>query len=104
MKLHSPTIYVLHKVEGQWANSRFAFDGDVDIKRVKREILRQFKKAGEVVHPAYIDASIRASLNAATRNQKSMLGEKVLNAALDAEKRMMDIHQAEWAHANETTD
>ena len=67
------------------------------MKRVKREILRSFKRGGEVVHPQYIDASIKASLEAATRRQKALLGE----AALDKEKQMEDIRLAERAAAAE---
>ena len=101
MKLQDPTIYVLHKVSGVWCNSAFNFTGLVDVKRVKREILRSFKRGGEVVHPQYIDASIRASLEAATRRQKALLGEAVLTAALDTEKQMEDISLAERAAAEQ---
>lgn len=90
VKLHSPIIYVLHKDGEQWATSTFTFDGTVDIKRVKREILRQFKKAGEVVHPAYIDAAIQASLKAAARTVE--------------QQPLADISLAEEVHANETAD
>lgn len=101
MKLQSPIIYVLHKVQGKWARSAFQFDGLVDRKRVKREIIRAFKRGGEVVNPQYVEASIQASLNAASRKQQGLLGEKVLSAALDAEKRMEDIYEAEHASAQE---
>jgi hypothetical protein len=89
---------VLHKVDGDWANTAFSFTGDVDRKRVKREILRAFKRGGQVVHPSYIEASIQTSLDAATRHHKALLGQAVLNAALDTEKRMEDISLAERAH------
>lgn len=101
MKLQDPTIYVLHKVGGKWARSAFAFTGSVDRKRVKREIIKAFKRGGEVVSPQYIEASIAASLDAASRKQKSLLGEKVLTAALDAEQQM-DIREAERFVASET--
>ncbi|QWY83421.1 hypothetical protein [Rhizobium phage RHph_X3_9] len=63
MKLKDPTIYVLHKDElGRWCKSAFAFTGEVDKRRVKREILKRFRKGGQTVSPAYIEASIEASL------------------------------------------
>lgn len=101
MKLQDPTIYVLHKVEDKWARTAFSFTGSVDRKRVKREIIKAFRRGGAVVHPTYIEASIDQSLKAASNKQKALLGTKVLSAALDTEQQM-DIHQAEYSNANET--
>jgi hypothetical protein len=90
LKLNSPTIYVLHKVNGQYAKSSFSFDGLVDRRRVKREIIRAFKRGGEVVSPLYVEASIDTSLK--------LVGARADTIVLD------DISLAEEAHANETTD
>lgn len=107
MKLQSPTIAVLHKVDGVYAASTFKFDGFVDRKRVKREIIKAFRRGGEVVSPQYIEASITASLKGATRKQKAVVGATLLDAVLSTEKRMNDtplvsIHDAEEAHADDT--
>ncbi|QOE32147.1 hypothetical protein CPT_Paso_030 [Rhizobium phage Paso] len=91
MKLDSPTIYVLHKVEGKWANSAFQFTGLVDRRRVKREIIRSFRRGGEIVHPSYIDASIDASLRKPQGLAgKQMLGRKLLTAITDADETAVD--------------
>lgn len=63
MKLLNPIIYVPHKVGDEWAKSVFTFDGLVDNRRVKREIIRAFQRGGEKVSPQYIDACIKSSLN-----------------------------------------
>ncbi len=87
MKLDSPTIYVLHKVGGQWANSAFQFTGRVDRRRVKREIIKSFRRGGEIVNPAYIDASIDASLRKAQNTRdKQLLGTKLLACITDADE------------------
>lgn len=87
MKLKSPTIYVLHKVRGEWANSAFSFTGSVDRRRVKREIIRAFRRGGEIVNPAYVDASIDASLRKQqSLHDKQLLGRKLLTCITDAEE------------------
>lgn len=63
MKLINPVIYVPHKVGEDWAKSTFSFDGLVDRRRVRREIIRAFKRGGEQVSTKYVDACINASLN-----------------------------------------
>lgn len=63
MKLNSPTIYVPHKIGTDWAKSTFSFDGTVDRRRVRREIVRSFKRGGERVSTQYVDACINSSLN-----------------------------------------
>lgn len=96
MKLQSPTIYVLHKMNGQWANSAFSFTGNVDRRRVKREIIRAFRRGGEVVHPSYIDASIDASLRKEqSTHDKILLGRKLVES-------VEDIYAAEKAYADDT--
>lgn len=62
MKVLDPTIYVPHKVDGQWANSAFQFTGFVDTRRIKREIIKAFKNGGEKVSVQYIQACINKSL------------------------------------------
>lgn len=62
MKVVSPIIYVPHKVDGEWANSAFQFDGLVDTRRIKREIIKSFKNGGERVSAKYIQACINKSL------------------------------------------
>lgn len=77
MKLDSPTIYVLHKVDGVLAKSAFNFDGKVDRRRIKREIIKAFRRGGESVNPTFIDACIEASLRAAERTTVAMSSEKL---------------------------
>jgi hypothetical protein len=99
LKLNSPTIYVLHKVKGQWAQSAFNFDGLVDRRRVKREIIKSYRRAGEVVAPAYIEASIEASLRRHNAHSKNvLLGTKVLACINDA----VEAHEQD-ANAYKTT-
>lgn len=102
MKLDSPTIYCLHRVDGVWAKTAFNFEGNVDRRRVKREIIKSFKRGGEVINPLYVDACIDASLKAASRRQKGMLGERVLSAAIASAENMekVSIEDAEREHAN----
>lgn len=99
MKLQDPTIYVLHRVgrdaAKQWAKSAFAFTGLVDRRRVKREIIKAFRRGGEIVNPAYIEASIDASLKAVQTNRKNkqLLGTKLLASITDADVAARGIQQ-----------
>ena len=63
MKLLNPTIYVPHKVGEDWAKSVFNFEGLVDQRRVRREIIRAFRRGGQKVSGLYIDTCIKHSLN-----------------------------------------
>ncbi|QXV74286.1 hypothetical protein [Rhizobium phage RHEph15] len=85
---------MLHKVGGKYAKSSFSFDGLVDRRRVKREIIKAFKRGGETVSPLYIDASIDVSLK---------LTEYTADQYVHP-VQLADIATAEEAHASETTD
>lgn len=77
MKLDSPTIYVLHKVDGVLAKSAFSFTGMVDKRRIKREIAKAFRRGGETVNPVFLDACIDASLRAAEASRIVVSSEPV---------------------------
>ncbi|QXP44073.1 PIN-like domain superfamily protein [Stappia phage SI01] len=75
MKLINPTIRVPHKVDGKWAYSTFTFEGAVDKRRIKREIIRAFLRGGEQVDTRYIDECIRIGIEIYLRGLKDARNE-----------------------------
>lgn len=101
MKLRDPIIIIPHKVEGQFARSTFTFTGLVDKRRVRREIIKRFRTAGEVVSPVYINACIDASLRFAHRVATEATIEDMLAAQAFVEAEAAE-QEAEDACSTQT--
>lgn len=91
MKLDSPTIYVLHKVDGKLAKSAFNFTGRVDRRRVKREIIKAFRRGGEIVNPLFIDECINASLRVSGVEGRQVIQQVALASITDAEDAQLVV-------------